>query len=374
MAMELVWPRVMRPTIPLVYLDLNHIVAMAKVRTNHPKADPMYGRLFGSACCAADECRAMFPLSESHVWEIAKIADPKQRQDLVDVLEPISAYQYLLDRVSLAELEFVAGIAAITGEQVDVLGYPLVRPTIGHAFGKLGGLRIVDQAGNDQTERARRASNADEFDRKMARLNFEFERRVLLGPADDEVDLLREQYGYRPELAMESHESRVAFERDTARRLNENPRWRRGRLRDFVAAREFSHEWLEMFAKIQVSRMRSDQSNFDFTGDQMRALMSAMPHVQVAVSMKTRFHQNSDHFWTANHVTDIDAMSVAYAYCDAVLTDKEARNALLASPELRRLGTYVPRRVAELVEWLDNLPAQTMPEMLVPHPPARPIP
>jgi hypothetical protein len=100
----------------------------------------------------------------------------------------------------------------------------------------------------------------------------------------------------------------------------------------------------------------------------MRTLMSAMPHCQVAISMKTRFHQNPAHVWTANHITDIDAMSVAYAYCDAVFTDKEMRNALLAAPELHPLRTFVPRRVDELVDWLEALPTRVAPEILVPHP------
>lgn len=82
-----------------------------------------------------------------------------------------------------------------------------------------------------------------------------------------------------------------------------------------------------------------------------------MPQVQVAISIKTRFHQNPAHVWNANHVTDIDAMSVAYAYCEAVFTDNEAPNALRSSPELRTLETFVPRRPQELIEWLDSLPS-----------------
>lgn len=368
MARDLVWAQVMRPRVPLVYLDLNHIVAMARVQTRHPKAEPMYGRLFDSASRAAAEHRAVFPLSEPHVWEIAKIADPKQRSNLADVLEPLTGYQYILGRVTLANLEFAAGIAAITGEPSDDLGYPLIRPTIGQAFGVVGGLKMVDEAGNDTTDDARRTMGADEFDRTMAELNLEFERRALRGPADDEVADLRERYGYQPEVALETHDSRVAHERETARLLDEHPGWRRGRLRDFVGAREFIHEWLDMFTRIQMARIESGQPAFEPTDDQMRTLMGAMPHAQIAISMKTRFHQNPAHVWTANHVTDIDAMSVAYAYCDAVFTDKEARNALLASRELRSLDTFVPRHVDELVEWIDGLPDHVAPEMLIPHP------
>jgi hypothetical protein len=368
MARELAWARVMRPRIPLVYLDLNHIVAMARVQTNHPKADPRYRRLFESASLAAAERRAVLPLSDSHVWEIAKIADPKQRNALADVLEPLTGYQYMLGRTTLAHLEFTAGIAAIIGEPPDELGHPLLKPTIGHAFGMVGGLKIVDEAGNDKTDDTRRAMGTEEFDRHMAELNYQFERQVLRGPADDEIDELRERYGYQPETALASHDNRVAYEHETARLLNENPRWRRGRLRDVIGAREFAHEWLDMFTRIRTERIESGQPAFDPTDDQMRTLMGAMPHSQVAISIKTRFHQNPAHVWTANHVTDVDAISVAYAYCDAVFTDKEVRSALLASPELRALHTFVPRHVDELVDWLDGLPTRIAPDMLVPHP------
>jgi hypothetical protein len=369
MADKLVWAQVMRPKIPLVYLDLNHIIAMARVQTNHPKADQKYGRLFESASLAARERRAVFPLSESHVWEMAKIADPKQRGALADVLETLTEYQYILGRPTLARLEFIAGIAAITGEPMpDDFGYPLIRSTIGHAFGVIGGLKIVDEHGADKTEDLRRATGCEEFDRKMAELNFELEREALRGPADDEIEELRERYGYRPEIPLATHESRVDFERDTARILNENPKLRRGRLRDFIGAREFVHEWLDMFTRIKIERIKFNQLAFEPTEDEMRSFMGAMPNTQVAISIKTRFHQNPAHMWSPNHVTDIDAMSVAYAYCDAVFTDKEVRSALLDSPELRTLPTFVPRHAEELANWLDQLPTRIAPDMLVPHP------
>ena len=96
--------------------------------------------------------------------------------------------------------------------------------------------------------------------------------------------------------------------------------------------------------------------------------MSAMPRSQVAISLKTKFHRNPNHTWTTNHVVDIDAVSVAYAYCEAVFPDKEIRSALLTSKELRVLDTFVARRPHELAEWLNALPAVIAPDMFVPHP------
>jgi hypothetical protein len=48
-------------------------------------------------------------------------------------------------------------------------------------------------------------------------------------------------------------------------------------------------------------------------------------------------------------------------YCDAVLTDKAARNALAASAEIKPLKTFLPRRPHELADWISNLPKPTEP-------------
>jgi hypothetical protein len=46
-----------------------------------------------------------------------------------------------------------------------------------------------------------------------------------------------------------------------------------------------------------------------------------------------------------------------------VFPDKAAGAALLNSKELQGLGTFVPRRPQELVEWLDALPTVIAPDM-----------
>ena len=98
------------------------------------------------------------------------------------------------------------------------------------------------------------------------------------------------------------------------------------------------------------------------------ALWAAMPQVQVAVSMKTHYHRNPAHGWKINHIADIDALAIAYAYCDAVLTDAEARAALVNSRELRAFGADVFRNAQELADWLDGLPTVPSPDVHVSDP------
>jgi len=93
-----------------------------------------------------------------------------------------------------------------------------------------------------------------------------------------------------------------------------------------------------------------------------------MPHTQVAISMKTSYHRNPSHQWTINDIADIDALSVAYAYCEVVFTDKAARSALANSKELRGFGAFLPRTAQQLTDWLNRQPRSSITGLLVPHP------
>jgi hypothetical protein len=373
MTEKLVWANVMRPRIPLVYLDLNTIIYVARALRGDTTVPRSYLDLHTAALLAKSEQRAMFPLSGEHLWEILKIADPRQRGDLADILEALSDYNYLLGRQIIAELEFEAGMAKIMDEDISARSMALIRPTFGQAFGWVGGMRIYDGAGGDGSDALRAQMTDADFDKLMATMNYEMERRMLRGPSDEDLEALRTDPTFQPEKAIESHKQRVQWELDTVRVLNEHPKWRRGRLRDVIGAREILHEWLDMFNRMRTDRREAGKPNFDPSDDEMRAFMGSMPHTQVAISVKTRYHKNPLHKWTVNDVVDIDAVSVAYAYCEAVFPDKAMRAALQSSKELRTIGTFMPRRPEELTDWLNGLPTVAAPDLLVPHPVPRPV-
>ena len=130
----------------------------------------------------------MFPLSGEHLWEISKITDPKQRGDIADILETLSDYNYLLGRTVIAEFEFQAGMAKIMGEDISAKSVPLVRPTFGQAFGWVGGMKIRNSAGGDGADAVRAQMTDAGFDKLMARMNYEMERRMLRGPSDEDLE------------------------------------------------------------------------------------------------------------------------------------------------------------------------------------------
>lgn len=355
MADEMIWPHLVRPAIPILYLDLNHFILLARARQSVERAPTGYRELDDALRSATSSGRVVVPLSAQHVWEMHGIADPRQRRDVAAVMEDISGFQYLLGRVDIGQLEIEAGIRHILGEEAPPVPWPLLRPTIGQTLGLVGGVKVLDEAGQDVSESVRAEMGAAEFDAFIASARLAFERGLLAGPSDEDAAMLRRDYGYAPEVARASGESRLAFEEELAGKLAADERWRRGRLRDVVSAREFVHEWVDVLNSLIWQRVEAGQRSFDASDSELLALIAAMPHSQVAISLKTRLHRNAAHRWSTNDIVDIDAMSVAFAYCDAVFTDKAMRHALKSSPELQAFPTALPDGPEVLAAWLTSL-------------------
>jgi hypothetical protein len=301
-------------------------------------------------------------------WDDRGVKDPRQRKHLADIMEQLSGFRYLLGRCEIAQLEIEAGLDEVFGETSPPLPLPLIRPTFGWAFGMVGGMSLRNENGEDSSAAARREMGSNNYERMMRLVNYEMERGMLEGPDDEEETRLRDNCGHAPEVPRETHQSRLAFELDLSRILLEQPKWRRGRLRDVVSARELVHEWLDAITRANMARIRKGHPALSLDGDEGRAFMAAMPHTQVAITVKTRYHRNPGHPWTVNDITDIDAISVAYAYCDAVFTDRAIRSALANSKELRNIANFLPRTPAELTDWLNQQPSVVAPDLLVPHP------
>lgn len=80
----------------------------------------------------------------------------------------------------------------------------------------------------------------------------------------------------------------------------------------------------------------------------MRRAMDSMPNFDVAVSIKTAYHRNPEHSWTANDIHDIDALGSAVPYCDIVVTDKAIASTVNQSGAADRLGCTVVPKLTDL--------------------------
>ena len=350
------WPSTLRaPHRPpkLVYLDLLHWIRLAKALTGHSDGKSAVEVL--DACVRArEEGRALFPIADAIYIEIAKIRQHRQRRDIRLAIEALSGYFVVTSRPTIANHEIEAVLDHVVGPSPDPINtMDYLDWGVARAFGRVGGFRVRHETRGDITDevRARFPQGPAAFDALLATAELELQRRTLDGPASqDEEDALR-AYGWKPSAGMEISENRARQEVEQVERFNSDPRWRAGRIRDVVAAREVLIEINEMLFQGLADRNATIGDVFD-SPDVTRSQLDVMPSFDVAVSLKTEYHRDPHHRWTINDIHDIDALASTLPYCDIVVTDKAAAAAANRSGLAARLDTIVLARLDDLPEHL----------------------
>ncbi|WP_204903207.1 hypothetical protein [Mycobacterium kansasii] len=273
-----------------------------------------------------------------------------------EIMEELSGFTYLLGRNQIQQLEVEAALGAIPGVTVapqrDPI--PLLGPSLLWSFGMKGGLEINGPDPTATAEALCFVLGIDPAENAVAGLERWAERLLLSGPDHHDGPMLR-NIGYNPDVWRNILEARAQQERDLARKLDVEPAWRRGKLRDVINANEMHIELREALAVAATMTNRPLDEAFG-DRDTLRAFCDSMPSTRVSVSLKTLYHKNSQHDWTTNDIHDIDALSIAVPYCDAVFTDRAARDKVNSCPELAMFQTEMPGTPDDLADWLDGLP------------------
>lgn len=221
------------------------------------------------------------------------------------------------------------------------------------AFGMNGAIIIRDrETGEDVTDdaRAKHPGGPEEFDRIVWQSQLGLNRSVLDGPTPEEEPQMR-ALGWNPSGGFDVAHRRAQQEIEQVARFDADPAWRRGRIRDVVAAREVMIEINEHLWKGLADRGVELEEAFPDPNVTPR-LWDAMPSFDVAVTMKTEYHRDPAHRWTPNDVHDIDALGSTIPYCDVVLTDKAAASHAVRTGLAERLGTAVLSRTADVAKYL----------------------
>ena len=185
------------------------------------------------------------------------------------------------------------------------------------ALGMRGGFKVVTREGEDVTSavRERFSGGCDEFDRILSEAMVKLNRAVIDGPSPKEEAEVRAE-GYRPDLVLERYIEEAAAEDAWARLLDGESRWRRGRLRDAVSAREILFHMNEMLKAAANARGLQALEDICRRAKDPRRAFDAMPSFDVSVTLKTAIHRNAQHRWTNNHIHDIHALASTLPYCD----------------------------------------------------------
>jgi hypothetical protein len=346
------WPTTLerQPSPPkLVYLDLNHWIAFAKAHAGHPDGE-CHQEALTAVSSATARGVAAFPISDVIYTEVSKIASYRQRHALREVIERVSRYMVVTSRTVIATHEIEAMLDTLFGSSA----HPINRMAyldwgVARAFGKVGGFRVRTATGEDVTGKARETwkDGPDAFDALFAAAELELQRRTLDGPSPDEEEHMRE-LGWDPYSAMEVTERRATQEIEQVARFDADPSWRRGRIRDVIAAREILIEINETMSKGMLDRGVALDDAFA-SADTARRAFDSMPSFDVAVTLKTSYHRDGRHRWTRNDIHDIDALASTLPYCDIVVTDKAIADHANRTGLAERFGTVVLSRLADLL-------------------------
>jgi hypothetical protein len=350
-AANYVWPTTLLlppRRVKLVYLDLNHWVALAKAFTAH-RDGGQYKETLAACIEAVDRGAAVFPISDSIYFEVSKIKQHRQRRDLREVIERVSRFTVVTARSVITVHEIESLLDRVVGPNPQPInGMNYIDWGVARAFGVVGGFRVKSHDGTDVTDevRLRHPPGPEAFDQTLSKAELEFNRQPLEGPTAEEEPQLRE-LGWKPESSIETSRRRALQEVEQVDRLNDDPVWRRGRLRDVVAAREVLIEINSPLARGLSERSVTLEDFLSSVKDAPRAFDS-MPSFDVAVSLKTSYHRDSSHRWKQNDIHDIDALGSTLPYCDIVVTDKAAASHAKRTGLSERLKTTVLPRVTEL--------------------------
>ncbi len=340
-----------------VYLDLNHWIGLAKAAVGHRDGGRYIPLLHASRVALANGA-VVFPLSGQHYMEMSGIRDPRQREDVARVMMELSEFRTLLCRALVMRLELESILdARVGGRAVPYASLDLIGTGFGHAFGIKGQLQVRDDSGSSpEAIRQSWPGGPEAHDRQLAEMQYMAEWMMLRGPLDEDLDDLAEN-GFDPAAARRGQELRALQEREQAQRFDQDPRWRRGRIRDVVGARYVIVELMDMLNQGLEARSATLDDLFSEDRDAVRAVVDAMPSGDVHVSLQVAAHRNPQSSWTPNDYFDIDALSLAVPYCDVVVTERRRARDLVWSGCPERLNTTVLTSPEDLVAELERTPA-----------------
>lgn len=348
----------LHPPRPCVYLDQWVWIRLARAANGEPREDSDLQVLAGVQDAA--ENGVAFPLSTTHHIEMSKITDPRQRLDVARTMASIAhcrtlrARKVLLRHQMLYAMHLAFGRPAFRPQAPDVLGTGFRwafdgEPGHGVLRGPDG---LIDPATID---------GMPEFLRKANQLT---ELMMLAGPGDEEVDTLRQQYGYRPEAMVEVEASRLEWESSYVDVLADYPA-SRAELRVRLQARELLREHLAMYqaltSEYRINLSREVGYNPDRPNVSRRRMVSfadTIPSLRIAVDLKVELFRNPTKPWSMNAIHDIDALSLAVPYCHVVVPDREMADLLSRSGTGPRYGTKIIATLSGLPDALPELTEQ----------------
>lgn len=320
---------------PLLYLDINHWVSLAQARTGHQRGAP-FAACYQALIQATADGRAVIVLSSGTYMEMAlAIPSVRHRTDLADVMSELSRFRTLRRRSHLLE----AQIERALHDRLGRPAFPTHPRVIGRGamwafsgeeiFPRLDGTaeviaQFIQNTGPQQTAR-------------LLVLFAEVTEYLLLRGARPEDVAKMPSYNLDPVRHVE--QERLDRDRQLDRMLAADPVLRR-RLDDILMARELYWELGPELPRVLAKGLLSVDSFFYKGKDWITSFLSDLPSIAVQAAVRRHVFKRGSN-WVINNQRDLDHLSVAVPYCDVVVTDTDAAEALTRAGLDSRLNTIV---------------------------------
>jgi hypothetical protein len=348
---EPLWPdRLLPAATPLIYLDLNQWIGLAKADSGHPDGEKLRTAL---EVLRAHRDGWTYVISAPLIMELTGNLRRAQRAALGAVIEELTEFACVMPLTTIAALEFDSALRAVAPIRERFRPVPLVGRGVLQACGMHGGIRVRDRDGNDVTARARLEApiGPEEFDRRLMQAERDLDRAVVRGPLDDAEERELCKRGWDPSVAYASAQQRAQQEREQAARLAAESRWRKGRLRDVVAARYLALEIEEIRERALAAHELRMSDLFREVSD-ARRFTDSMRTADIWITLCTAKHRNVNSIWKPNDIFDMDALAVAAAYCDVVVTERHSAHVLRQAGVSERMGTVILTTIDQLARHL----------------------
>jgi len=325
-----------------VYLDLNHWYMLGAALAGNPR-QPEHTGILKQLTHGVEQGRLMLPLSTVHYMELSENPRDHQREEAAKVMVSLSRFTTMAPIGNIISEELALGLNRLFGRPAFPAKVPKFGQGVGFAFGKPGSFRLKGGTTQDRTAvEAQLGMSITEFE---ARINAVAEYDLLKQPPRALASRIPD---YGPYAARRVADKELASFNVMVQTLRTDPEIAK-RPFDAICARQFLFEFMDRWVQAQLDAGFSKNRTPFRAKEEFTDFLMSLPSRRVAAMIQFHYLKDVHRDWKINDLRDIAALSIAVPYCDVVVTDAKAWDALVNRAHLdAELSTTVFKRLTDL--------------------------
>ena len=332
-----------------IYLDHAHWVQMSKARMEKDVSVDSQ-KCYEMLASAVDSGEATVFLTESSYIELQVASgNINQRTRMANVMSELTRFAAIGSRDEIFEGQFVTALHDRFGTPV----WPVEPKVYGRGFGwAFDGSKtktpvpLASLAGADFVDQSFMEGLGD----RVWELQEFMEYVVLRGTAEISGEV---QHVFDVVEAKRLIEERTRADNYTQEQINLSEDLKT-RVDDPICASIYVNDFGRQLLRLLSTGGITIDKFFHQTKDEIVDFLWSMPSIAVQIALRRQSAKNATRDWSTNDARDLDHHSLSVPYCDAVLTDLAAVDALTRAKIPEKLETAIFAHPRELTEWLSR--------------------